>query len=478
MLVHRWIMFMFLASSAVRAEDLFVNPADVEGLIAAIERANSNGQRDTIHLATESVYTLSEAFDFNIGLPLILSDIEIFGNGATIEREIGNLVPKFQIFNVNQTGQLMLHDLELRNASGRCCFGGGAISVLGGRLVLNNCRILRNTADMIGGAIYVRDAEVEIVDSLLSQNTATRSGDSGSGGAIFVRRGVVTITRSVITRNAAISSGGAIFIDSGSVSLIDCVVTRNAAAGGGGMFIHVEGVLELVGSTVADNHATRFSGGGIENRGQVSAQNCTFSGNGGAELGGGAYHILGSMNFDSCTFSNNSANAGGGTFAELGGLAARNSIFANSTGGDTQGDFIDLGHNLVEDGSGIADPTSLDGDPNLGPLDDNGGLTRTHALLPGSIAIDAGSCADGKVNDDQRGVSRPQGSSCDVGAFEVEGGACPADIDGDGDADAEDFFGYLDAFASAEIGVCDIDGDGDCDASDFFLYLDRFSLGC
>lgn len=55
---------------------------------------------------------------------------------------------------------------------------------------------------------------------------------------------------------------------------------------------------------------------------------------------------------------------------------------------------------------------------------------------------------------------------------------CPADLDGDGDTDADDFFAYLDAFASDELAVCDRDSDGDCDADDFFTYLDSFAAGC
>ncbi len=55
---------------------------------------------------------------------------------------------------------------------------------------------------------------------------------------------------------------------------------------------------------------------------------------------------------------------------------------------------------------------------------------------------------------------------------------CPADLDGDGDTDADDFFAYLDAFANGNLAVCDIDNDGDCDADDFFGYLDQFAQGC
>ncbi len=56
--------------------------------------------------------------------------------------------------------------------------------------------------------------------------------------------------------------------------------------------------------------------------------------------------------------------------------------------------------------------------------------------------------------------------------------SCPADLDGDSDADADDFFFYLDAFAAGDAGICDTDGDGDCEADDFFAYLDLFILPC
>ena len=74
--------------------------------------------------------------------------------------------------------------------------------------------------------------------------------------------------------------------------------------------------------------------------------------------------------------------------------------------------------------------------------------------------------------------------SCEVAAGAVEDAnqngipdeceTCAADLDGDGDADADDFFAYLDLFASGDPGA-DLDGDGDNDADDFFMYLDLFA---
>src|SRR5207249_38813 len=111
-----------------------------------------------------------------------------------------------------------------------------------------------------------------------------------------------------------------------------------------------------------------------------------------------------------------SANAGGAVFVIDGTATLRNTILADSTGGDcfnVIGSVVtDDGHNIVEDNScgftGGADPM-------LGPLANNGGPTQTHALLPGSIAIDAVPLSSCAQLIDQRGVSRPQGVLCDVG---------------------------------------------------------------
>ncbi len=68
-----------------------------------------------------------------------------------------------------------------------------------------------------------------------------------------------------------------------------------------------------------------------------------------------------------------------------------------------------------------------------------------------------------------------------IGEIEINGqpaDGCPADLDGDDDADADDFFAYLDAFAAGDLAVCDLDQDDDCDADDFFAYLDLFAQGC
>jgi hypothetical protein len=109
-----------------------------------------------------------------------------------------------------------------------------------------------------------------------------------------------------------------------------------------------------------------------------------------------------------------------------------NTIIANSEtngveGGDCENqgtlDIANSSNNLIETGCDAI--ATLADDPELGPLQDNGGATETHALLLGSPAIDFIPAADCEVTEDQRGVSRPQGLRCDIGAFERTGPPAP-----------------------------------------------------
>jgi len=147
--------------------------------------------------------------------------------------------------------------------------------------------------------------------------------------------------------------------------------------------------------------------------------NCTFSGNTASNRGGGLNNYwAATTKVMNCTFYGNSANEGG-SMANLGSSpAVTNSIFwAAAAGGEIFDDTVPnpvLSHCVVQGGWARC----ITGDPKLGPLADNGGLTRTRALLAGSSAIDAGKVA-GAPATDQRGVSRPQGSGYDIGAFEL-----------------------------------------------------------
>jgi hypothetical protein len=139
-------------------------------------------------------------------------------------------------------------------------------------------------------------------------------------------------------------------------------------------------------------------------------------------VGGGAYLGTGGITVNACTISGNAAGLGGGIGTGTNGAPMfRNSILAyNTPGGDTSGTVIDGGHNICSDSTGaFIAPGSLNNtDPKLGPLMNYGGKTPTLSLLAGSPAIDGANPAFCTPTD-QRGVPRPAGAGCDIGAYEA-----------------------------------------------------------
>ncbi len=166
----------------------------------------------------------------------------------------------------------------------------------------------------------------------------------------------------------------------------------------------------------------------------VTITNSTISGNSTGGDGGGIWNG-GTLNASFVTIANNSAGAGGqggGIFSDAGTVNIKNSIVGDNTAGgggaNCSGGVTASGANLATDGScsGFTQVTSAA--LNLQPLGNYGGATETHALPAGSVAIDgvlSGQCNDLNntlVTTDQRGVPRPQGARCDVGAYETTRG--------------------------------------------------------
>jgi hypothetical protein len=226
--------------------------------------------------------------------------------------------------------------------------------------------------------------------------------------------------------------GGGIYNQGSLVSISDSTINGNGAAYGGGIYNKI-GVMTLDSSTVDTNPATA-RGGGINTfaAGTLNAANSTISGNTAATEGGGiSIESNGKLSMMNSTVCNNSAPTGAGIWNYRWNIAAGavvgNSIVANSIEGENcSGSISSSGHNLSSDNTcGFADTGDLNNtNPDLGPLAQNGGPTRTHALLSSSPAIDSGDNA-GCPDTDQRGVDRPQDGNgdstfiCDRGAFEL-----------------------------------------------------------
>jgi CSLREA domain-containing protein len=309
--------------------------------------------------------------------------------------------------------------------------GGGIDNDATGVLTLTGSTVSGNSSGVIGGGVS-NHGLAEITNSSISGN-----GARSAGGGV-VNTATMHVHGSRIESNGTSMSGGGIS-NSGELSLADTSVTGNAAQFTGGGLAQSGGTASIERSTFASNRTTAggpdgFVGGGaiLQTGGTLSLVNATISGNTTAGVGGA---IWGQHGGTSASYSTIVDNTGGGVRLDSGASASlRGTILAHNTTAAGAAANCDgpvkpssLGHNLEDAATcALAGPGDLSGkDPLLGPLGDNGGATLTRALLPGTPAIDAGgdpACP----GTDQRGVTRPEGAACDIGAYEavLTGGAC------------------------------------------------------
>jgi CSLREA domain-containing protein len=388
--------------TAVYAASITVNTTDDElngdcSLREAITAANTNAVMDactpgvpgadTITFGVTGTITLSNS------LPAIADALTIDGPSAASLTISGNNA--VGVLTVNAGKTLNLRKVTIANGYGEV---GSGILNNGGTLIVADS-VIANNRGVDGGGIYNSSGgSVELINSTLSGNIA-----DGYGGGIF-NYGTFTITRSSLIGNRAVHT----FI----------------TYGGGG--IANAGTLRVISSTLSGNVADCFGcpGGGIYNlTGVVTLINSTLSGNT-ARSGGGVFNqsSSGFVTIVHSTFFNNRGPSGGANLLNFGGpIVLRNSIIANNllSGNCFGNPFINSGRNLQFPNATCGSTIPV-ADPLLGPLQDNGGPTLTHALLSGSPAIDAvpvANCSEAPT--DQRGVTRPQGPACDIGAFEV-----------------------------------------------------------
>lgn len=308
--------------------------------------------------------------------------------------------------------------------------GGGIYNQEYGTLIVTNSTFSGNSGDRSGGGINNHLGDLTVTNSAFLGNTAFCG---GAGGGIR-NTGTLTVTNSLFSSNTAFKSTGVCdFLDALPVTnnvFLDNSPSEPESPGmGGGIYNY--GTLTVTNSTFLDNFASD-DGGGIYNdsQGLLTVTNSTFSDNYSYWGGGGIHNSYGTLTVTNSTFSDNSARLYGG-IVNLGNLTLNNSILANTLNNrpdcfNSSYGTVNGGHNLIETdyGGAFACGTTnpIHTDPNLGPLADNGGLTQTFALLPGSPAIDMGDdsvCAATPVNNtSQNGVTRPQGAHCDIGSYE------------------------------------------------------------
>jgi predicted outer membrane repeat protein len=299
---------------------------------------------------------------------------------------------------------------------------GGGIAVLGGdspdafSFTLRDSVVTGNSALESGGGLFVDETEVTV----LIQNSSLIANDGLTGGGIATGLliGDVTVVRSTISGNTAGVRGGGIYAgtlyNGSSVTIRQSTISGNSAPDGGGLFVdYLYGSLLLENSTVSGNNAVGEPGS-----------------TGGGLFIGYLYGEGGTAIVRHSTVVDNTAVRGGGIFLESGGLSVDHTIVANNVAevGDdlangADGRF-DVSFSLIENPE-IANVSDLGGnligqDPQLGPLQNNGGPTQTHLPAAGSPAVNAGDASfSPPPATDQRGNPRVAQGRIDIGSVEV-----------------------------------------------------------
>jgi predicted outer membrane repeat protein len=329
--------------------------------------------------------------------------------------------------------------------------GGGMRNTDGSSPTLTDVTFNGNSAGS-GGGMFNDATSPALTNVTFSANSAQK------GGGMYNYESSPTLMNVTFNDNSATLEGGGIYNNNGHPILTNVAFSANSASFGGGIYNENNSCPALMNVTFSANTAS-FGGGGMANStsSNPTLTNVTFSGANYALYGGGMSNNASSPALTNVTFSANSASFGGGmsntnssgpvltnvTFkantatSHGGGMwnyassnpQIRNTIFWGNTADNAGAQIfnLDLGGNfpLVSDSvvqggcpAGSTCPNLLTADPLLGALADNGGYTQTHALLTGSSAIDTGNAAVCPASD-QRGVARPQGAGCDIGAYEA-----------------------------------------------------------
>jgi len=317
--------------------------------------------------------------------------------------------------------------------------GGGAVTfTCSGYIGLTNTITIaaNTTIDASGQSVTISgnsEARVFVVKSgvslTLSHLTVSWGKDTSGwigGGAVYSDGGHVIITNSMITDNEAAFAGGGVMIYNGTLTVDASTFSSDSASIGGGIAAYAATVT-VSNSTFSSNFATRSnvtdgSGAGIfAEVSQVTVSNSTFKTNDADGSGGAIASDESRVTIINCTFYRNSATNGNALERSGSGwMTLKNTIVADPLyGANCSGTMTDGGNNLSYPDTSCP---GINLNPRLQNLNNNGGPTFTMLLGPGSPAIDAANdatCAAPPINNlDQRGVKRPRGAHCDIGAVE------------------------------------------------------------
>ena len=340
----------------------------------------------------------------------------------------------------NLAGVMNVEDCTIRmnDADGTAGSGGGIFNDVGATLNVFRSTINSNTANRAGGGVEDQSGMmgfVRLVDCTIDSNEVFTA--PGNGGGVHIGgMGNSLITDSDVRDNTAGNEGGGLWNGAGNMTVRRTNVLRNSAPDGGGLY-NVSGVMNVLRSTSSLNEATSGSGGGaFVEGGTLTIDFSTLTANTATMNGGGIANPGGEVFVNGATIAANDATVDGGGIGTMGMARIKSSIVALNTASGSgenlsasgMGSFMSMGWNLIGSDSedvfaammsDMEGTTSSPIDPMVGPLQDNGGPTLTHALMSGSPAIDMGTPSDNRP--DQRLMAVFNGQR-DIGAFEAQSG--------------------------------------------------------
>ncbi len=347
-------MLALSPSNPVTADDSVVSTCDEASFDAALATALSGGGTIT--------FSCSGTITFTSQKVITAPNVVVIDGGGQIAFD-GNDATRLFVVNGNAT--MEVHNLELNNGSG----DGGAVRIRSGAtLRVVNSSFDSNGGGFEGGALDNDGGVIEVVDSTFSSNVAD------NGGAIDNDPGTLTVTNSTFRNNSA--DFGAVIYNDDSLTIVASTISgNNAGSSGGAVTNSRSGTLTIAASTISGNSANSV-GGGIRNFGSTT--------------------IIASS------------------------IVALNTAPTGANCNNFDGSIISQGSNLSDDDScnfTASDDIENSANVDLGPLQNNGGPTKT--ILPSgtSDAVDNADCSL-STSADQRDISRPQGATCDIGAVE------------------------------------------------------------
>jgi CSLREA domain-containing protein len=403
-------------------------------------------------------FSVTGTIGLTSGELLISKSITIVGPGSGLLEVTRATSNDIRIFEVSSNLTVNISGLTLSNgyaSGGLLSSEGGALFYQNANVTLTDCVIRGNTAQFEGGAISVSGGALTLTRCILADNTVSDPTNSLGGALIIFAGANVTVTNCTISGNKA-NFGAGFSNNGGTLTIRDSTFDGNQAAtgGDGGAIDSSGGNITMSNCTLSNNSAG--NGGAIRsvaafgtNDSMVALRNCTLfnnaatNGNGGAMMNLGSDNKTATLTVSNSTIAGNSATASGGGIYNSGTSGGNAFVMLDNTILQTGAAGVNLynvglgtsitseGYNLSSDnGNGflVATGDQINKNPQLGPLQDNGGPTLTMALYPGSPALDQGK--NFGVTTDQRGLKRPLdllgvpnpngGDGSDIGAVEMQ----------------------------------------------------------